>query len=116
MFKKILIANRGEIACRIMRTARTMGIQTVAVYSEIDRNPLFEGHADIDSRSNMNITFRLTDDTVGAKFDELWNGAGISGIKGHRSVGGYRASMYNAMPLESVQVLVDIMKEFERTI
>ena len=50
------------------------------------------------------------------KFDELWNEAGISGIKGHRSVGGYRASMYNAMPLESVQVLVDVMKEFERTI
>ena len=86
------------------------------LYSEIDRNPLFVGHADLDSRSNMNVTFRLTDDSVGAKFDELWNGAGISGIKGHRSVGGYRASMYNAMPIESVQVLVDVMKEIKRTI
>ena len=83
------------------------------LYSEIDRNPLFVGHADLDSRSNMNVTFRLTDDSVGAKFDELWNGAGISGIKGHRSVGGYRASMYNAMPIESVQVLVDVMKEIK---
>ena len=86
------------------------------LYSEIDRNHLFTGHADVDSRSNMNLTFRLNDDSQGARFDELWNEAGISGIKGHRSVGGYRASMYNAMPLESVQVLVDVMKEFERTI
>lgn len=86
------------------------------LYSEIDRNPLFSGHADLDSRSNMNITFRLNDDSTNEKFDELWNNANISGIKGHRSVGGYRASMYNAMPLESVQVLVDVMKEFERTI
>ena len=86
------------------------------LYSEIDRNPLFSGHADLDSRSNMNITFRLNDDSVSEKFDELWNAANISGIKGHRSVGGYRASMYNAMPIKSVQVLVDVMKEFERTI
>ena len=62
----------------------------------------------------MNLTFRPNDDSKRARFDELWNEAGISGIKGHRSVGGYRASMYNAMPLESVQVLVDVMKEFER--
>ena len=86
------------------------------LYSEINRNSLFTGHADVDSRSNMNLTFRLNDDSKEARFDELWNEAGISGIKGHRSVGGYRASMYNAMPLESVQVLVDVMKEFERTI
>ena len=50
-----------------------------------------------------------------AAFDAAWNGANISGLKGHRSVGGYRASMYNALPLESVQVLVDVMREFERT-
>ena len=86
------------------------------LYSEIDRNPLFSGHADLDCRSNMNITFRINDDSTNEKFDEMWNNANISGIKGHRSVGGYRASMYNAMPLESVQVLVDVMKEFERTI
>jgi phosphoserine aminotransferase len=86
------------------------------LYDEIDRNALFSGHADLDSRSKMNLTFRLNDDSLGGKFDEVWNEAGISGIKGHRSVGGYRASMYNAMPIESVAVLVDVMKEFERTI
>jgi phosphoserine aminotransferase len=52
---------------------------------------------------------------MAAEFDKLWKAAGISGIAGHRSVGGYRASMYNALPIESVQVLVDVMKEFERT-
>ena len=49
-------------------------------------------------------------------FDQLWEKAGISGLKGHRSVGGYRASMYNALPIESVQVLVDVMKDFESKI
>ena len=83
------------------------------LYSEIDRNPLFTGHARADSRSNMNATFKLTDDTAQETFDRMWNDAGINGLKGHRSVGGYRASMYNALPLESVQVLVDVMKELE---
>ena len=63
----------------------------------------------------MNITFRLNNDELSERFDEVWAKEGISGIKGHRSVGGYRASMYNAMPKDSVQVLVDVMKEFERT-
>lgn len=85
------------------------------MYSEIDRNPLFEGFAQVESRSNMNATFKLSNDEHAAKFDEMWNTAGINGLKGHRSIGGYRASMYNALPLESVQVLVDVMKEFERT-
>ena len=85
------------------------------LYGEIDRNPLFVGHAQQGSRSNMNVTFRLNDDTQAERFDAAWNAAGINGLKGHRSVGGYRASMYNALPLESVQVLVDVMAEFERT-
>ena len=63
----------------------------------------------------MNVTFRLNDDAHAAAFDAAWNAANISGLKGHRSVGGYRASMYNALPLSSVQVLVDVMNEFERT-
>ncbi|MFN6380409.1 MAG: 3-phosphoserine/phosphohydroxythreonine transaminase [Flavobacteriales bacterium] len=84
-------------------------------YSELDRNPLFKGHAVPEARSWMNATFTLVDDTSAAEFDKLWKEAGISGIAGHRSVGGYRASMYNALPIESVQVLVDVMKEFERT-
>lgn len=85
------------------------------LYSEIDRNPMFTGHAQEGSRSNMNATFKLTNDTTQEAFDKMWNDAGINGLKGHRSVGGYRASMYNALPLESVQVLVDVMKELERT-
>ena len=85
------------------------------IYQEIDRNALFEGHATMDSRSNMNATFRLKDDALGTAFDALWKEAGINGLKGHRSVGGYRASMYNALSESSVQVLVDVMKELERS-
>ncbi|MFN5887972.1 MAG: 3-phosphoserine/phosphohydroxythreonine transaminase, partial [Flavobacteriales bacterium] len=60
------------------------------------------------------VTFLLTDESKASVFDALWKEAGIVGLPGHRSVGGYRASLYNALPLESVQVLVDVMKEFER--
>jgi phosphoserine aminotransferase len=83
------------------------------IYNEIDRNPLFEGVAKQEDRSNMNVTFTLTDSTLEETFNQMWNGEGISGLNGHRSVGGYRASIYNAMPLESVQVLVNIMKNLE---
>jgi len=76
---------------------------------------MFTGHAQPGSRSHMNVTFRLNDDTHAEAFDAAWNAANISGLKGHRSVGGYRASMYNALPIDSVQVLVDVMREFERT-
>jgi len=86
------------------------------IYSEIDRNTLFTGHAEINSRSTMNATFKLLDENQKEKFNAAWADAGVSGINGHRSIGGYRASMYNALPLESVKVLVDVMKEFERTI
>ena len=85
------------------------------LYNEIDRNSLFTGVTAKEDRSNMNATFVLNDDSKKEQFDAAWNAAKISGIKGHRSVGGYRASMYNALPLESVQVLVDVMKEFEKT-
>jgi len=80
------------------------------LYNEIDSNPLFKGVAKKEDRSNMNVTFVLTDDSKKQHFDELWKAAGISGINGHRSVGGYRASIYNAMPIESIQVLVDAMQ------
>jgi phosphoserine aminotransferase len=83
------------------------------LYSEIDRNPLFKGTAAVEDRSNMNATFLLHDESNAPIFDKMWKEAGISGLPGHRSVGGYRASMYNALPLESVQVLVDVMKELE---
>jgi phosphoserine aminotransferase len=84
------------------------------LYGEIDRNPLFEGTAAKEDRSNMNVCFLLKDSSKEDAFNILWNETGISGIKGHRSVGGYRASMYNAMPIESVQVLVDMMKKLEQ--
>ncbi len=83
------------------------------LYSEIDRNPLFTGTANVEDRSNMNATFLLVNPEHQEAFDKMWKEAGISGIAGHRSVGGYRASMYNALPLESVQVLVDVMKKLE---
>ena len=82
------------------------------IYSEIDSNPMFKGAAAVEDRSDMNVTFVLTNEEHKDEFDKMWNAANISGIKGHRSVGGYRASMYNALPLESVQVLVNVMKEF----
>lgn len=85
------------------------------IYNEIDRNPLFKGFAAVEDRSTMNATFTLNDDALTPAFDVLWKSAGISGVNGHRSVGGYRASMYNALTLESVQALVDAMKELERT-
>jgi phosphoserine aminotransferase len=83
------------------------------LYNEIDRNPYFKGTAAKEDRSNMNATFLLENPEHQEAFDKMWKAAGISGITGHRSVGGYRASMYNALPLESVQVLVDVMKDFE---
>ena len=85
------------------------------LYGEIDRNPLVVGYANKEDRSLMNVVFNLTDESSKERFDALCKEANISGIKGHRSVGGYRASIYNALPLESVQVLVDVLKEFERT-
>ncbi len=89
--------------------------KAACIYSEIDRNPLFNGFAQRDSRSVMNATFTAADDNLTAPFLEACDTAGISGIKGHRSVGGFRASMYNALPLASVEVLVEVMREFERT-
>jgi len=85
------------------------------LYKEIDRNRLFEGIVAKEDRSTMNATFVLTNDRLTETFNTMCEAAGISGINGHRSVGGFRASMYNALPLYSVQVLVDVMQELERT-
>lgn len=82
------------------------------LYNEIDTNPLFKGVANTEDRSLMNVTFTLNNPDLEASFLEACNNAGCVGIKGHRSVGGFRASIYNAMPLESVQVLVDVMRDF----
>ncbi len=86
------------------------------LYDEIDRNPLFVGTAQIEDRSKMNVTFRLKDEKHSKVFNALWQSAGVSGLNGHRTVGGYRASIYNAMPVESVQVVVEVMQQFEKNI
>ncbi|WP_274474293.1 3-phosphoserine/phosphohydroxythreonine transaminase [Mangrovimonas aestuarii] len=84
------------------------------LYSEIDINPLFEGFAKTEDRSIMNATFNLTNDDLKETFDTMWKEAGVNGLNGHRSVGGYRASMYNALSLDSVKALVEVMSELER--
>ena len=81
------------------------------LYAEIDNNPLFVGTAEKEDRSDMNVCFLLTDESKKEAFDKMWAAADISGIKGHRSVGGYRASIYNALTKESVQALIDVMKK-----
>lgn len=88
--------------------------KSALLYNEIDRNPLFKGVVEKEDRSHMNATFTLTNNEVEEKFNLMWQEANINGLHGHRSVGGYRASMYNALPLYSVQALVDVMQELER--
>lgn len=85
------------------------------LYDEIDRNKLFRGTVAEDDRSIMNVCFVMNPDYAELEKDffEFATAKGIVGIKGHRSVGGFRASLYNALPKESVEVLVDAMKEFE---
>jgi phosphoserine aminotransferase len=85
-----------------------------AIYTEIDRNPLFTGFTAKEDRSVMNATFNLKEESLKSKFEESLASAGVNGLNGHRSVGGYRASMYNALPLESVQVVVEAMQELEK--
>ena len=84
------------------------------IYAEIDRNPLFLGIVNKNDRSIMNATFTLKDNSLQEKFDTMCDEAGIIGINGHRSVGGYRASMYNALEIESVKILVEIMQILEK--
>ena len=84
------------------------------IYSEIDLNPLFKGFSAKPDRSTMNATFTLANEDLKETFETMVKEAGINGLNGHRSVGGYRASMYNALPLDSVGVLVDVMSELER--
>lgn len=84
------------------------------LYQAIDRSSYFKGTAAAEDRSDMNacFVFRDADPELEARFEKACKEAGISGIKGHRSVGGYRASMYNALPLESVQALVNVIETF----
>lgn len=82
------------------------------LYDEIDRNPLFGGLVAKEDRSLMNVTFEMTDKGLEEDFFNEAKAADIVGIKGHRSVGGFRASLYNALPMDSVNVLVDLMQRF----
>ncbi len=86
------------------------------LYAEIDRNPLFRGTCAVENRSLMNVCFVMSEEykELEADFLKFAVERGMDGIKGHRSVGGFRASIYNAMPIESVQALIDCMQEFEQ--
>jgi phosphoserine aminotransferase len=84
------------------------------LYDAIDSTEFYRGHADPDSRSLMNVTFRLPSEELEKKFSAEATAQGLDGLKGHRSVGGIRASIYNAFPCEGVEALVSFMKEFER--
>jgi phosphoserine aminotransferase len=84
------------------------------LYDELDRSAFWKPHADKDSRSLMNITFKLATEDLDAKFAKEATAAGFDGLKGHRSVGGMRASIYNAFPEDGVKALVEFMKEFEK--
>lgn len=84
------------------------------IYNEIDRNSMFYGTVAREDRSRMNVCFLMNKPELEPEFDKFWKEASISGIRGHRDVGGYRASLYNALPLESVQTLVDVMQAFEK--
>jgi len=85
------------------------------IYSELDRNELFTAYADKGHRSIMNAVFTGVNKEVEERFMAYAEANNLVGIKGHRSIGGFRASMYNALPIESVKALVDCMKEFEKT-
>jgi phosphoserine aminotransferase len=84
------------------------------LYAEIDRTGFYRGTAAKDSRSLMNVTFRLPSEELEKAFEKEATAAGLDGLKGHRAVGGMRASIYNAFPEEGVDALVDFMKEFEK--
>jgi phosphoserine aminotransferase len=84
------------------------------LYAEVDRTGFYRGHAEADSRSRMNVTFRLPSEELEKSFAKDATAAGLDGLKGHRSVGGLRASIYNAFPESGVDALVAFMREFER--
>ncbi len=84
------------------------------LYQEIDENPLFKGTAATEDRSRMNVTFVMEKPELEGAFDKAAIAANLSGLKGHRSVGGFRASIYNAMDVESIDALVAVMRDFAK--
>jgi len=107
---KWLVANGGLSAI-----AKTNERKAAKLYSEVDRTGFYRGTADKGCRSLMNVTFRLATEELEKQFIKESTSAGLDGLKGHRSVGGMRASIYNAFPEEGVDALVGFMREFERT-
>ncbi len=87
-------------------------LKSQTFYAELDSNPMFRGTVATEDRSQMNATFLLENTALENEFEKMLKEANLSGLKGHRSVGGYRASMYNALPLDSVKVLTSVMREF----
>ena len=85
------------------------------LYNYLDKSDMFYGLADKDSRSLMNVTFRATSEELNSAFVKVAGKNGIISIKGHRAIGGMRASLYNAMPIEGVKRLVKFMEEFEKS-
>jgi phosphoserine aminotransferase len=104
------LLKQGGLAAVGARNARKAN----KLYAAIDRTEFYRGHAENDSRSRMNVTFRLPSEELEKKFIKDATAAGLDGLKGHRSVGGLRASIYNAFPEEGVDALVQFMSEFER--
>ncbi|WP_028297074.1 3-phosphoserine/phosphohydroxythreonine transaminase [Olivibacter sitiensis] len=102
------LKNKGGVA--VMEQENIIKARTL--YEEIDRNPLFKGTAKVANRSRMNVTFVMEDPSLEKEFLALAEERGLVGIKGHRSVGGFRASIYNALSISSINVLVDTMQEF----
>ena len=104
------IKKEGGLAAMDRRNAR----KAEKLYAEIDRTGFYRGHAQKDSRSRMNVTFRLGSEELEKKFVKEATAAGLDGLKGHRSVGGLRASVYNAFPEPGIDALVDFMRNFEQ--
>jgi phosphoserine aminotransferase len=89
--------------------------KAATLYAEIDRTGFYRGTANVASRSLMNVTFRLPTEELEKAFVKESTAAGFDGLKGHRAVGGMRASIYNAFPEAGVEALVSFMRDFERT-
>jgi len=104
------IKKEGGLAAMDRHNAR----KAEKLYAEIDRTGYYRGHAQKDSRSRMNVTFRLGSEELEKKFVKEATAAGLDGLKGHRSVGGLRASIYNAFPEPGIDALVDFMRNFEK--
>lgn len=106
-----------------LRWIKKTGLKTIeknndakasALYAAIDRSPLYKGHAVKEDRSRMNVTFTLSNAALESAFDDACAKADIVGVKGHRSVGGFRASIYNALPIDSVHLLCAVMDDFAK--